>query len=1550
MQTYGTPNKYIIFQNFYLRENGVKISYNDAVRLFYSMDSATESKFITYYEDQVGYEIAVPGLTPYVGAESGFNLDEKFEIPTKIGEKNVNKKVQMPDGSYVYKSHDADGNPFKKAIWTNSYNTAVFQNGLHNKYTLAAHLKMSGLDADIASEWLIYSAEEIINMENNGVNIPKQVLDYAHSIYESQGPSYEVTPNENDASDDSEQTTEREPFLELIPKTEKHIEKCNEKQEKIEDKIDDMLDQSKHDTKTFFNKQKTQLDELEEFEEQIRVWRKLQDKINNGEELTDSEARKYAEITGMLQDRNNSDEFKLNKNKIAADLNEINILAILGEKLAEETVEMGETLADYTSKHNYKTTRAQVTGEVGFLRAITAMVHGKAVAKQAVETGNDVKGFTDEVSKSMFNIAQILGVKQMLINPAKGETSENSEPSGVKVAENEELQGTDNDKSNQVNKDDNTEQSETAQADGALQATEEAKEDLIVNDDTVLQLIDETKKIHPELAKEIVDAVLAIKDAKSDEIYSAKVEKFINKMVAEYQQEEAQRQELILANEEENKQLQDEIDEMTGSDNNEQAQIMKNAGVEADDEQSKGDKKEIEAKKQQITQNNSDIEAINLETQKAIAQFKETTSSERKQISERVPNETENLERDTKYVEEIIPEYSQKLTLTESTGGTLFKMGKYRIVYGMSLLYPLSPRYYEGLMHIAKGTKSSVIGASAKIVGAIPTDDVAMKAAIESTEKESESLNELNSVDANIISVTGEESQEDKSEKSADSGTGQQDIPEMNDEEGKTTGAAANVVKNDEKSSDTNEKEGAGTIKTVSLVQTNVKTQFSQANTNDRRFVKGREEKTHYDIPEASPLAVNGNTKKKNDDKNMSTDDAKGSVSDIKASAKDSSKDSEKVLKDTDKDEKQLRKESKQLQKQMKTDEKEIIKMTKESMGAAKKQAEIILRYEQLVAENDKIVAEETQKQVSAPSAVTQVAQNNNFNVSVQNTQPTDSSQGTTADNAQKLQNNDNEITVLGAQFNMYGKKIDRNRAKTLRLSKRTKVTYKKVQKKDKIINTKIKEAEQKEVEKQKKLAKQLGTVGIAENIFSITAATGAAMMLFPPTASAGSILFKIGTYGIILCGLTKAGINLANDNLTAALMGLGQTLVTAAASMVGASGASSAVMTAVSSGLQVVSSSAELVNNVRAVQGKEADSTFSKIGTIAGIASSVASAGAGLSNLKSGDSFGKVAGAVGNAVGTGLSAASQIMNEFGLGNEDLAGILSMVGGSISMASSIATMAANKKENADNLNNNDKKEDIKNNTEDNKPNTQSKREGNLKEQIQPDQEISDYDQVSSNSPEATKTEPINETEAAKKWEAFMNGASFNEAFNNRNNAIPENYVELAPKMIDQTTLNNENQINALQAANNNEQHNNILETLKEMEPANVGTLSDAEMKKKLNDTSKLDAIAEKIQADQLAQYKSELAKQSKNEKMSKIIETSGNVLQSVAGLAEMGIFGSSDEEEAAAKKYASNGKELLGSPYQNAKRFRESREEDYRKKVKKQQRRINAANGARSVA
>lgn len=1266
MQINGVPNKYEIYQEYYLETNGEQISYTDALRLFYQMNNEERTNFEQYYKDETGYEIV---------DANGISYGENIVVTDTGKTKKVKTKKKTADGSFGgWEVKDVK-------VYTSNSNKAY----IDMKYTIEGYAKEKGIILDPV--WSQYSAEEIMRMKNNGVNIPQDIVDIASSILETTATNYES--NGEEEAEDSTETTEKEPFLELIPKAEKKIEKCNETNDKISSEIDSILPEKQKQERNLADKMKSQRNSLEEYEKQIREWRTLQDKVNNGEALSDTEAKRYAEITGMLEDRkSDSEDFQIDKNEIAKSLNQINILALIGDKLAEETIEIGDTLADYTSKTNYKTTKKTATQEVGLLRSIIAMANGKTLAKEATKIGNDTKDYSDETTNSVNDIASLLGVENSITTTAPTEELQNSPE--IKTTE-ETVDKTKTNAEAQENISATNEEQDQTKA--TEQTNDTQQEDFIITDDNVNALIEEADSINSDLAQQLISALNASKSAKSDKSFALIANKTISKIVKEYQEEEARRQDAIKTKEQENEKAKKELESLTGKSSEEIDEELnsRNSNNNSEENLDESTQNKIRTHKQTISDNNKEIATIQAESTKAVNEFKNDTRKEQTQLNKSIPEETQALENNSKYLQENIPQYKERLNFTANSGINLGKMGKYRVTVGVQQL--MSFQIKKGLNNINKGSQSMTIGSNAEKTATKPTAKLSEKATTAAVAETNDALTSLNSINSKIVSITGEDT---ATPATTPQSTNTNENQEQDNTNNTQTGAAANIDNtNNANNQTTNNNTTTQTAPAQNqTINANEDIKKEPANTSAKEINKSignsnstvSEENPTNELNTASSTPSTTSSSEKNDDE-MSTDDAQDNVDDVKSSAKDDGKESEQIKKDTDKTTKELEKETKQLTKLMKKDEKDIIKMTKESTEAAKKQEEALTEYETLVAENEQLIAEdENNQQTQAPA---QIAPQQNANEEGQTTLLGNVAMSIGGEqqssNADKIAANDQRINELGVTFNTNGRVIERNRTKITRIQKTTKTRQKKFNKKTDLIEQKNKENQQKELEKQKKLQKQLGAVGIAENVFQITLSTGQimCMVVLPPwIPAAGAVMVTIGQYGVLSCGLTKGVINIANGNLTAGLMAIGQSAISLATSMTGTGAAAGGVLGAVSAGLSVVSSSAELVNNVRAVQGKEANGVFSKISTIAGVASSITSSAATLSNLgeSTASTFGKsmqIAGVAGSA----LSSASQLMTEFG-GESQAANILGMIGGAVSTVASLGMLADKKFNNA----------------------------------------------------------------------------------------------------------------------------------------------------------------------------------------------------------------------------------------------------------------------------
>lgn len=1367
MQVYGLE-KIRIFQDFYFEQNGVEISYPEAVRLFYHMDSDTKSEFEEYYKDETGYEII---------SANGFDLESNTDIKTQPDKNGVEKVVRV-NGKVVRTKTTTNSDGTTTTI--ENYVAQTTKNAINTKYTLEGFMKEQGMVLD--PQWAGFSAEEIMQMVDNGVNVPQEVVDIANSILQSSGVAL---------TDGNEDTTEKEPFLELVPKAIEHIKDCKETQESISDEIEALLPEKQKREKSLSDKLKEQKNSLKDYKDLTAEWQSLKDKMENGEKLSERESKRYSELSEMLGAKKDATEDAgIDKKEIASSLSEINILALLGEQLADKTIEIGETLEDYTSETNYTQTSKEVSAAVGPFYTYIAMAHGKYIGEEAVKIGNETKEYTEETATSVSDIAETLDITDSIATVDEEGNIVNPEPS------------------------ENTNEKQTDKK-------KKKNEFAFITDARVLAYIIEAKEINSELYKQINIALEQIKIAKKDVKFAKVADKVITKVVNEFIKEEKIRQEEIKKEEEQKKeaekiakQAQDKIDDAQTEIIDAQAEIQE---LEANKEVNKkyaapgsNINNEIDAEIQEQeaiietqegiideqnpiieTQNkiievhNKEIEKIQIESQKAKEEVKQKTLKEKKGIDKATKVENNSLKINTEYQEKDLPEHNERMDFIHSAGlalvgiGTGFiTIGARNIMLGTSLMgciftYPEGVALVNcGIVFVLKGTMSIAIGTAACVVS---DDESLIEEAEETTDSAGNNINHaltnLNGVNNKLASVI-EEYSTDEEKGGAENAQGTQgaenaENAEENNPADATEGtegtdtaepastpSAARVNSNQSAAFDTietpiettkeNETVSNNTTpavetsdeKTAGTANPAVKNQtVNNQENNPASSRKVNDEKTNLK-PEANATQTAAGRKgsapsKQKYDENcdsgpvkdkqeQETDKAEDKLDSIDSATKNDAKESQNIEKDTKKDKKQLEKETKKLVKKLKKDEENIKKMTKQSVEAAKKQAEILVEYETIKTENEKMMAEDEAKAASneamgAPQK--EDGQNNQNSVAASNNFAMG---GQESENTDKLEQNSQRITTLSGEFKTCTRIITTNQGKIKQLQKSTKKTQKKFNKKTKILNKKIKEDQKAEDEKQKRLAKQLAVVGIQENIFSLTSSIGTIWQVIatgelcnPFTAIKGGadmtvaqILMAIGAIGSLACEVTKSIINLAHGNLSAALMGLGTTAVAVAANFVpAAGGAVNKILTCVTEGLKVVSTSTEFVNNVRAVQGKEAIGALSKISTVAGAASALTDmagsfAGGGFQDAST---FGK-AMKVASAVGTTMSTTSQLMSEFGADGK-AAQILGTIGGAVQLGASIGQLAesaknkddAKKSEKTDNNQNSEQKTDSNSN-------------------------------------------------------------------------------------------------------------------------------------------------------------------------------------------------------------------------------------------------------------
>ena len=219
--------------------------------------------------------------------------------------------------------------------------------------------------------WQGYSYEEIIQMENNGVKIPQEVLLWAHAQQESDIVSYEIIESEalNDNNTSTGEISNSSDINTLLKNAQIYTVKSTSAQKTAEEDAERYSELSTQAKKIQSENKNTYKDELEKISKLTKEWKQLDTKNKNGT-LNSSEKNRYNELSKTINSENN------NNNKKEAAFNEKELDELLSSmsglsekttentKIADETIQASEALSNKIKTYN---TSQQTHNSMGVL-------------------------------------------------------------------------------------------------------------------------------------------------------------------------------------------------------------------------------------------------------------------------------------------------------------------------------------------------------------------------------------------------------------------------------------------------------------------------------------------------------------------------------------------------------------------------------------------------------------------------------------------------------------------------------------------------------------------------------------------------------------------------------------------------------------------------------------------------------------------------------------------------------------------------------------------------------------------------------------------------------------------------------------------------------------------------------------------------------------------------------------------------------------------------------------------------------------------------------
>lgn len=253
--------------------------------------------------------------------------------------------------------------------------------------------------------WQGYSYEEIIQMENNGVKIPQEVLLWAHAQQESDIVSYEVIESEalNDDNTSTGEISNSSDINALLKNAQIYTVKSTSVQKNAEEDAERYSELSTQAKKIQSENKNTYKDELEKISKLTKEWKQLGTKNKNGT-LNSSEKNRYNELSKTINSENNNS----NKKEVAFNEKELDELLSsmsgLSEKttentkIADETIQASEALSNKIKTYNTQQQKYTVQGVIssGPLDSPISETNSFSIESVSMEAGKNLENQSNE--------------------------------------------------------------------------------------------------------------------------------------------------------------------------------------------------------------------------------------------------------------------------------------------------------------------------------------------------------------------------------------------------------------------------------------------------------------------------------------------------------------------------------------------------------------------------------------------------------------------------------------------------------------------------------------------------------------------------------------------------------------------------------------------------------------------------------------------------------------------------------------------------------------------------------------------------------------------------------------------------------------------------------------------------------------------------------------------------------------------------------------------------------------------------------------------------
>ena len=284
------------------------------------------------------------------------------------------------------------------------------QFALQERYEAVVNGMKSIFDSRIAfmgipdPEWAIYSYEEIIEMENNGVKIPDDVLKWAHSMQQADVNAVSTSGEvDGDDGEDNSIDSLKDKAKKYIKDSEKAVEDTNAQFETYKEKAQEAMQLKKA-------KQDTYKAEMDEIAKMTDEWKALNEKSKSGQ-LSKAENKRLQELAKKINGQNGTvmkemqaadaqlDSFLESFNGLDAKIQENMVLISDTEKAAKDLLDLEKS---FTGEF-IPVALTERAADSGLLINPLQGAKGDSIAEVAMEAAQDLTECNDAVSSVVYD-------------------------------------------------------------------------------------------------------------------------------------------------------------------------------------------------------------------------------------------------------------------------------------------------------------------------------------------------------------------------------------------------------------------------------------------------------------------------------------------------------------------------------------------------------------------------------------------------------------------------------------------------------------------------------------------------------------------------------------------------------------------------------------------------------------------------------------------------------------------------------------------------------------------------------------------------------------------------------------------------------------------------------------------------------------------------------------------------------------------------------------------------------------------------------------------